>query len=42
MLRIGEPDQNLYSSDKKNKYILLDEPIKTGVLTAYTNQSKAT
>ena len=40
-LRIGEVDLDPYSSDEKTEYISLDEPIKTGVLAARTNQSKA-
>lgn len=41
MLKIEEVDSDPYLLNKKNKYILLDEPIETGVLAACTDQSKA-
>lgn len=41
MFRIEEADQDPYLSDKEIEYISLDKPIETGVLAAYTNQSKA-
>lgn len=42
MLKIGEADSDLYSSDEEIKYIFLDEYIKTGVLAACIDQSKTT
>lgn len=41
-LRIGNTDPDLYSSDEEVLYVFLDEPMKTGVLAARSNQPKPT
>lgn len=41
-LKIGEIDLKPDFFDEEAKYISLDKPIKTRILTAYANQSKPT
>lgn len=40
-LRIREADSDPYSLNKKTEYTFFDKSIKTRVLAAHTNQSKA-
>ncbi len=41
-LRIGDADPDPYSSDDEVEYVSLDEPIKTRVLAARSNQPNST